>query len=152
MKTFEVVVTSVKDVERVIFIRNDIHCFCIVDSCWRYVKECWNLGFQIIQCMHLDTTFPLSEQSPFKGAQAQVNCRRIKGIDVSIQLEDVNDPTSLSFCDDLIGKLLEDAIIALGVGIRKSTLGSVLTKSKVISFGCVRLGCQDNITKTFTVG
>ena len=29
---------------------------------------------------------------------------------------------------------------------------SVLTKSKVIGFGCVSLGCQDNITKTFTVG
>jgi hypothetical protein len=38
----------------------------------------------------------------------------------------------LSFSDDLIGKLLEDAIIALGVGIRKSTLGNVLTKSKEI--------------------
>ena len=26
------------------------------------------------------------------------------------------------------------------------------TKSKVIGFGCISLGCQDNITKTFTVG
>ena len=58
----------------------------------------------------------------------------------------------MGFCDDLIGKLLEDAIIALGVGIRKSTLGSVFTKSKVIGFGCMSLSCQDNITKTFTVG
>ena len=58
----------------------------------------------------------------------------------------------MSFGDDLIGKLLEDAIVAFGVGIRKSTLGSVLTKSKVIGFGCMSLGCQDNITKTFTVG
>ena len=54
----------------------------------------------------------------------------------------------MSFGDDLIGKLLEDAIVALGVGIRKSTLGSVLNKSKVIGFGCMSLGCQDNITKT----
>ena len=69
MKTFEVVVTPVEDVERVLFIWNDIHCFCVVDSCWRYVKECWNLCFQIIQCMHLDTTFLLPEQSPFKCAQ-----------------------------------------------------------------------------------
>ena len=68
---------------------------------------------KIVQCMHLDTTFPLSEQSPFKGAQTKVYCRRIKGIDVSVQLEDVNDSTSLGFCDDLIGKFLEDAIIAL---------------------------------------
>ena len=35
VKTFEVVVTSVEDVERVLFIWNDIHCFCIVYSCWR---------------------------------------------------------------------------------------------------------------------
>lgn len=58
----------------------------------------------------------------------------------------------MSFSGDLVGKLLKDAIVALGVGIRKSTLGSVLTKSKVIGFGCVSLGCRDNITKTFTVG
>ena len=102
--------------------------------------------------MHLDTTFPLSEQSPFKGAQTKVYCRRIKGIDVSVQLEDVNDSASLSFSDDLISKLLEGAIVALGVGICKSTFGSVFTKSKVIGFGCVSLGCQDNITKTFAVG
>ena len=58
----------------------------------------------------------------------------------------------MSFGDDLVGKLLEDAIITLGVGICKSTFGSVFTKSKVIGFGCVSLGCQDNIMKTFTVG
>ena len=58
----------------------------------------------------------------------------------------------MSFNDDLIGKLLEDAIIAFGVGICKSTFGSMFTKSKVIGFGCVSLGCQDNITKDFTVG
>ena len=102
--------------------------------------------------MHLDTTFPLSEQSPFKGTQTLVNCRRIKGIDVSMQLEDVNDSTSLSFSYDLIGKLFEDALVTLCIGIRKSTLGSGLTKSKVIGFGCMSLGCQDNITKTFAVG
>ena len=51
---------------------------------------------------------------------------------VVTSVEDVNDSASLSFSDDLISNLLEDAIVALGVGIRKSTLGSVLTKSKVI--------------------
>ena len=46
--------------------------------------------------------------------------------------EDVNDSESLSFSYDLIGKLLEDAIVTLCVGIRKSTLAGVLAKSKVI--------------------
>ena len=71
---------------------------------------------------------------------------------VVTSVEDVNDSASLSFSYDLIGKLFEDAIVTLCIGIRKSTLGSVLTKSKVIGFGCMSLGCQDNITKTFTVG
>ena len=57
----------------------------------------------------------------------------------------------MSFSYDLIGKLFEDAIVTLCIGIRKSTLGSVLTKSKVIGFGCMSLGCHDNITKTFTI-
>ena len=51
---------------------------------------------------------------------------------VVTSVEDVNDSASLSFSYDLIGKLFEDAIVTLCVGIRKSTLGSVLTKSKVI--------------------
>ena len=51
---------------------------------------------------------------------------------VVTSVEDVNDSESLSFSYDLIGKLFEDAIVTLCVGIRKSTLGSVLTKSKVI--------------------
>ena len=71
---------------------------------------------------------------------------------VVTSVEDVNDSASLSFSYDLIGKLFEDAIVTLCVGIRKSALGSVLTKSKVIGFGCMSLSCQDNITKTFTVG
>ena len=37
---------------------------------FRKRKEGWNLSLEIIQCMNLDTSFPLSEQSPFKGAQA----------------------------------------------------------------------------------
>ena len=135
METFEIIVTSVVDVERVLFIRNDIHCFCIMDLCWSYVKKGGYLRLKIIQSVYLDSSFPLSEQSPFKGAQTSVNCRRIKGIDVSIQLEDVNDSASLSLRDDFVGKILENAIIPLRVGIRKSTLGSMLAKSKVISFG-----------------
>ena len=58
----------------------------------------------------------------------------------------------MSFGDDHVGKLLEDAITVLGLGICKSTLGNVYTKSEVIGFGCKSLNCQDNITKTFTVG
>ena len=51
---------------------------------------------------------------------------------VVTSVEDVNDSESLSFSYDLIGKLFEDAIVTLCVGIRKSTLGSVLTNSKLI--------------------
>ena len=51
---------------------------------------------------------------------------------VVTSVEDVNDSESLSFTYDLISKHIKDAIVKLCVGIRKSTLGSVLTKSKVI--------------------
>ena len=51
---------------RKVSVQNSPHHGRFQHSCWRYVKECWNLCFQIIQCMHLDTTFLLPEQSPFK--------------------------------------------------------------------------------------
>ena len=55
-------------------------------------------------------------------------------MDVSVQFEDVNDSASLSLRDGFIGKLLENVIITLRVGICKSTLDSVSTKSKVYAF------------------
>lgn len=71
---------------------------------------------------------------------------------VSVQFEDVNDSASLSLRDDFVGKLLENAIITLRVGICKSTLGCMSTKSKVIRLRRVSLGCKDDVSQTFTVG
>ena len=115
----EVVVTSVEDVEIVLFIKNV--GICVSSSYNEYRANSKELR-------HKSTI-----------------------VESSVQLVDVVDSSSLSYSDDLIGKLLEDKIIVLGIGIRKNTLGDVLTKSK-IGFRCVGLCCQDNITKPFTVG
>ena len=80
MKTFEVVVTSVEDVEWVLFIRNDIHCFCVVDICWCYVKECGYLCFKIIQGVHLDSSFPFLNRAHSKVLRHQACEIHFEGI------------------------------------------------------------------------
>ena len=70
MKALEVIATSIEDVERVLLVRYGIHCFHVMDSCRGNVKECRNLGLQIIQGMYLDAAFLFPEQRPFKDVQA----------------------------------------------------------------------------------
>ena len=73
MKPFEVIVATIKDVEGVLLIRDYIHRVHVVNPGFRYVKECWNLRFKVIQRVNFDTAFSLilSENGPFERLQAQ---------------------------------------------------------------------------------
>ena len=73
VKSLEVVVAPVEDVERVSFIGYGIHRLHVMDSRWSDVEEGWNPGLDVIQRMHLDSSLPFSEQRPFKDAQTQVD-------------------------------------------------------------------------------
>lgn len=53
---------------------------------------------------------------------------------------------------EVVVTAVEDVVIALGVSICKSALGSMLAKSKVTRLRCVSLSCRDNITETFAIG
>ena len=152
MKTFEVVVTSVEDVERVLFIRNDIHCFCIVDLCWRYVKECWNLCFQIIQCMHLDTTFLLPELRPAEYCKPEFDGSKIEGIDVPSKVKYLCNSQSASLFYHIIGKLFKDMIVPVLVRFCKIAPCDRVSESKELSLASVCLYGDYQVYKTVTSG
>ena len=115
VKTLEVIVTSVEDVERVLLVGYDIHGLRVMDFCRCDVEEGRHLGFNVIQRMHLDAAFPFPEQRPPENAQAQVDGRGVEGIDVPAELEDFCRPAFASFRHYTVGELLEDAVVAVVV-------------------------------------
>ena len=76
-QSFEVVAASVEDVERVLFIRDDVHRIHIVDPGFRDVEERWDGGLKVVQRMYFDSAFPLvfPEDGPFECIQAKLDSR-----------------------------------------------------------------------------
>ena len=73
VKALEVVVAPVEDVEGVLFVGYGIHRLHVVDSGGSDVEEGRDLGLDVIQRMHLDSSLPFPEQRPFEDAQTQVD-------------------------------------------------------------------------------
>ena len=76
MQPFEVVVTTVKDVEGVLLIRDCIHRIHVVNTGFGDMEEGRNRCFNVIQRMNLDASLPLilPEQSPLERLQTEFNC------------------------------------------------------------------------------
>lgn len=122
VKTFEVVTAPVEDVERVLLVGYDVHRLHVMDSRGSDVEEGWDLGLDVVQRMHLDSSLPFSEQRPFEDAQTQVDGCRVEGIDVAAKLEDLRCSALTGLCYHAAGELLEDAVVATAVGLGKVAL------------------------------
>ena len=74
IQPLEVVVASIEDVERVLFVWDGIHGFHVVHTGFSYVKECWNRRFNVIQSMNLDSSLSLvlPINSPLECIQAEL--------------------------------------------------------------------------------
>ena len=76
--------------------------------------------------MDFDSTLMLTELGPPKDIQAQRYGRGIESIDVTVKLEDVRSTLTSGLTDEVIGILLEDVIVTIGVGLCQITSGDVL--------------------------
>lgn len=120
----------VEDVERVLFVWNEIHRLRIMD---------------------LDTALLSSEQSPLEDAQAEIDRRRVECVDIAVRLEDFSSPTSLCFSNDFVCELLEDVVAPAGIGLRQVALRGRLPEAEMIGLRPVSLSRQDNIPKTLSI-
>ena len=71
---------------------------------------------------------------------------------MTVQFEDIRCTAFSGFCDNAVCELLEDAIVATVVSLRKVAFGGILPEAQVKSFLRKRLRCKRNITETLTVG
>ena len=152
MKPLEVVVPSVKDVERVLLIRDLIHRLRVMCLGRCNPKERRDVGLNIIQRMHLDPTLGFSEKRPFKRAQAQIDRGRVECVHLASKLEDLGRTAPLGFRDNTVSELLEDAVVSTLVGFGKIALRGRLTKPQVVCFRGVSLCGKYNIPEAFAVG
>ena len=113
----KVIVTFVKDVERIRLIRNVIHRIHIMDFSLRDMNIGWNLSYHIKQGVNLDSSLGLSEERPLEQTQAEVYGSGVKSIELSMQNELPVQPLALSKTDHIVGELLEYPVIPVRIGV-----------------------------------
>ena len=69
--------------------------------------------------MHLDAAFMLAKRGPLEHLKTQIDGRGIKGINPSIQVENLGCPLLSGHIDHVESEVLKDAIIPIFVGFRK---------------------------------
>lgn len=79
IQSVQIKVPSVEDVVGIGFVGDIIHRLSIVNIGIGDIDVCRNLRNDIKKSMSLDPTFCTAELSPPEKAEAEVNCRRIKG-------------------------------------------------------------------------
>ena len=75
------------------------------------MEKGWYLGFNIIESMYFYPSLIMPVLGPTKDIQAEFNNRRIKRIDVPIQVEYSRNSQSTSLFHHIMGILFKDMII-----------------------------------------
>ena len=89
----------------------------------------------------------LTEPRPFEHRQTEVDGGRVKGVDLSMELEDVLYPLLLSDPHHVVGELLEDAIVTTVVRFGQVASGDVLAETESVELVLERSRCYDETSQ-----
>ena len=101
--------------------------------------------------MHLDATLMLTEPRPFEHRQTEVDGGRVKGVDMTVKLEDFLYPAPAGFRNHEEGELLEDAVVALLVSLAKITPRYGFSDPEMIYLTGMGLHSNDEISETLAI-
>lgn len=111
------------------------------------------LGHHVKQRADLDSTLGLSEESPLEQTQAEVNRRGVESIEPSMQLKLPVESLALSESNHMIGKLLKDPVIPVGVGICDVTqLDIAAPKTEMVALILHGVNDVDDFPKAVAAG
>ena len=130
----EIIVPSVEDVDGTLFVRYFRHDFHIIYACRCHVKERGNLCFNIIQDMELDTAPVLPELCPMKQFKAKVYRCRVKSVNITLEAEDSFSAFGACFCNQVVGKFLEDLVVSLLVCLGQIASCNGLAHAQMVQF------------------
>ena len=122
VKSGEVKVASVKDIARQWFICEPVHSIDIMHIGIGDSVEYGNLRDDVHLSVNLDARLRASELRPCKERHAEVDSRRVHGIESSVQLKISGNPSLLRKEHHVEGKLLKDAVVLEVVSLGQRTL------------------------------
>lgn len=132
VKPLQIPVTTVEDVTRSRFIVNDIHCIDIMYGSIRNMNQGWYLSDDIKLSMQFDSGLCAPKLSPIKHTHAEVDGRRVEGIELTSDTELRPDSGFLSQSYHVIGELFEHMPVAVSITSGKyRPIHLVLPKSQV---------------------
>ena len=144
-----IVIAFVKDIVSVLLVRDLVHRSDIVHISGSNMKERRDLRHYIKQGVHLDSSLLLAKGRPPKDAQTEINSRRIKGIEFTLQLKNPIDSLTLSHTDKMICKLLKYPVISLLISLGEVTSSdSDVSESKMLRLGFVSHTEQNHLAQT----
>ena len=139
----EVKVASVKHIARQRLVCEPVHRVDIVHLGIGDPVENWNLRNDINLSMDSDARLCASELCPSEYGHAEINSRRVDGIESSMQLELLRDASGLGNRYHVESELLKDAMVSEHVGLRKHLpVDGLVAKAEV--FGLLTM-CNCNI-------
>ncbi len=119
MQPCKIIISLVKDVERIRLIRNFIHRIHIVNFCFRDMNVSRYLGYNVKQRVDFDATLVFPEVCPLEQAQAKVYRGGIERIELTMQFERSVNSLALSKIDHKVGKLFKYLVVPVQIGVGK---------------------------------
>ena len=139
----EVKVASVKHIARQRFVCEPVHRVDIVHLGIGDSIEDWNLRDDINLSMDSDARLCTSELCPSEYRHAEINSRRVDGIEPAMKLELLRDASGLGNRHHVESELLKDAMVSEHIGLRKHLpVDGLVAKAEV--FGLLTM-CDCNI-------
>ncbi len=130
----KVIVSFVKDIERIRLVRYLIHCIHIMKLCLGNVNIGRNLSDHIKQGVHLDSALGFAEVCPLEQTHAEIYRRRIERVELAIENERPCDSLALGKVNHMVSKLLKYLVISVGVSIRQiAKLYVSTTKTEMVA-------------------
>ncbi len=150
----EVDIATIHDVEAACLEDHLIEDVHIVQLAVRDMDEGRNIAAQIEQRMEFDRTFVFAKARPGEERQAQIDGRRIEGIDRIFQLyaEAVLGVEFARRPDQAEGEVLINAPVACLVGIGQGAAGNTATNAQVIELCGMRAQASLDVAQAFAVG
>ena len=147
----KVIVSFVKDIERIRLVRYLIHCIHVMKFRFSNVNVGRNLSDHIKQGVHLDSALGFAEVCPLEQTHAEIYRRRIERVELAIENERPCDSLALSKVDHVVGKLLKYLVISVGVSIRQiAQLYVTATETEMVALTLDGVNDCRNFSETVT--
>ncbi len=151
IQPLKVIISLVKDVERIRLITNLIHRPHIMNFSFSDMNVGRNLSHNIEHRMEFDAGLLFPEVRPLEQAQAQVNRRGVKRIELARKFKRSVDSLLLSDCYHSVGKLFKHLVVSVRIGIRQTAeFYRLRTESETVALSFYGTDQVNNLAETVT--